>query len=340
MLLDTLLELGYYKVGLILKVVMTIIFTLVPIIVMILSMIDIYKIVVHPEEIKKPISQVASRIIAGLIVFIIPTIVGYIFTYIEGYDEDFLFKYYNNASPQKVKELEEQYQKELIAEKTKTYADNVEKINEKNEAIKKRNEQLEEIREEERQQQQQQQQQQQTGGGSTGATQPYTGDTVSSGNYGGVTVNNGVFTIPNRRATSDADTPKQSGEYGLNPIFWERLDKFMKAASAQGYKIKITSAWRPYSKQKSLWDSSSRSCSERSKWVACPGGSRHGFGIAADLSFNGSSCSGSWDCNAAAKWAHANAASYGLKFRMSWEPWHIEPDQVKGGSFGSCNVPC
>ena len=343
-LLDTLLDISYYKVGLILKVILTIIFTVVPIMIIILSMTDIYKIVVHPEEVKKPLATVASRIIAGLIIFLIPSLVSYVFTFIEGYDENFLFKYYNEATPEKIKSLEEQYQKELLAEKTKTYAENIEKINKRNEDIRKRNDQLEEMREEERQRQQQQSS---SGGGGSGGSgssgssgEPYTGDTVSSGTYGGVTVNNGVFTIPNRRATSDADTPKQSGEYGLNPIFWERLNKFMQAANAQGYKITVTSAWRPYSKQKSLWDSSSRACSERSKWVACPGGSRHGFGIAADLAFNGSSCSGGWDCNAAAKWAHANAGNYGLKFRMSWEPWHIEPDQVNGGSFGSCNVPC
>ena len=34
-------------------------------------------------------------------------------------------------------------------------------------------------------------------------------------------------------------------------------------------------------------------------------------------------------CNEAAKWVHANAANYGLKFRMSWEPWHIEPENVQ-----------
>ena len=43
---------------------------------------------------------------------------------------------------------------------------------------------------------------------------------------------------------------------------------------------------------------------------------------------------------AAAKWAHANAGNYGLKFRMNWEPWHIEPAQVNGGNFGSCQASC
>ena len=111
-------------------------------------------------------------------------------------------------------------------------------------------------------------------------------------------------------------------------------------ASALGYKITVTSGWRSYSSQRSLWDNSSRACNVRSKWVACPGGSRHGFGIAADLKFNGTSCSGGWDCNAAAKWAHANAGNYNLTFRMSWEPWHIEPSQVNGGNFGKCTASC
>ena len=331
-LLDALIELSYYKVGLVLKVLLTITLSVLPMMVIILCIKDVYQIVTNPKEIKKPLSSVASRIIAGLIVFMLPTMISYVFTFIEGYDENFIFKYYNDASPEKIQELEKQYQKEKEAEKAKENAELLEKINERNEEIKKRNEQLEEIRKEK--------QQKESSETSSSTETTYTGDTESSGSYGVVTVENGVFTIPNTRATSDAETPRQSGEYGLNPIFWERLDNFIQAAEAQGYKIKITSAWRPYSKQKELWDNSSRPCSDRSKWTACPGGSRHGFGIAADLTFDGSSCSGSWDCNNAAKWAHANAGSYGLKFRMDWEPWHIEPAQVNGGNFGKCTATC
>ena len=189
----------------------------------------------------------------------------------------------------------------------------------------------------EQMEEQKKQEQQQNNAGATGSYDP-SGET--EGTYGSVVYENGVFKIPNRRATKDSDIPKQSGSYGLNPVFSQRLDKLIADAKSQGYNISVTSGWRSYSSQASLWNNSNRACSERGKWVACPGGSRHGFGVAADLSFNGTSCSGGWDCNAAAKWVHENAPNYGLKFRMSWEPWHIEPDNVQGGSFGSCQAPC
>ena len=270
--------------------------------------------------------MIVTRIIAGLIIFLLPTMFDAVFSLIENYDNTFITKYYTEASIEKIEQLKVEVENERIANLNKSKAELKEAANKKAEEERKRNEQIEEQRKEN--------EQNNSGGGN------YNGDSVSSGEYGSVRVENGVFYIPNRRATSDADIPKQSGGYGVNPIFWERLNALLTDASAKGYNVTVTSGWRSYSSQRSLWDNSNRPCSERGKWVACPGGSRHGFGIAADLSFNGTSCSGGWDCNEAAKWVHANAANYGLKFRMSWEPWHIEPENVQGGSFGSCQATC
>lgn len=315
-------ELGFYQVGLILKFALTITLTIVPIIVMIMCMIDISKHVIKPDSPGPTIKMMVSRLISGLIIFLLPTIITAVFSLIEGYDDSSITKYYTEASAEKLDELKKELNAEFKAQKNKTTAELKEATKQREEAERKRVEQLEEL--------------------NPSATSPgnYDGDSISSGTYGSVTVKDGVFYIPNRRATSDADIPKQSGGYGLNPIFWERLNALMKDAEARGYKIGVTSGWRSYSSQRSLWDNSTRACSERGKWVACPGGSRHGYGIAADLSYNGTGCSGGWDCNEAAKWVHENAANYGLVFRMSWEPWHIEPAQVSGGSFGSCNVSC
>lgn len=156
-----------------------------------------------------------------------------------------------------------------------------------------------------------------------------------------VTYKDGVFYIPNIRATNDSQIPAQSGIHGTHPEFGRRLEAMLAAAKAKGYDVAISNGHRPYTKQLSLWVNSTRPCSTRSSWVSCPGGSRHGFGIAADLKFNGSSCNQSnWDCNSSAKWVHDNASTYGLKFRLSNEPWHIEPDNVVGGSFGACDKSC
>ena len=319
-------EMSFYQMGLILKYTFSIIFTVIPIIVMIMCMIDLSKHITKPDNYGPTIKIMVSRLIAGLIIFLLPTLISTVFSLIENYDDSSITKYYTDASVEKIEQLKSELSAEFAAEKNKTTAELKQAGIEREEAERKRVEQLEEFEREE--------ENTNTGGGN------YSGDSISGGEYGSLRVENGVFYLPNRRATSEADIPKQSGEYGLNPIFWERLSALISDAKAQGYNVTVTSGWRSYSSQRSLWDNSNRPCSERGKWVACPGGSRHGFGIAADLSFNGTSCSGGWDCNAAAKWVHANAANYGLKFRMSWEPWHIEPENVQGGSFGSCNASC
>ena len=362
-LLDTLTDISFYRVGLIFKSLVNIVCIFVPIMITILCMYDVYKIVVKPDDAKPQIKKVVDRIIAGLIIFIVPTIVNYTTSLINGYQQDTLLKYYDGASKEKIEQLQKQYNQELQAEKNKKEAEFKEagrRIQNEEAKMKQQKEEAFKEWQDSHKPSTNNNGTDQSGdnnsssgnnssGGSNGnnnssGSSNNSGETTNpggNGSFGGVTVSNGVFTIPNTRATSDADTPKQSGPYGVNPIFGERLTNFMNAAKQAGYKITVTSGWRSYSSQKRLWDNSSRPCSERSKWVACPGGSRHGFGIAADLKFNGSSCSkGSWNCNAAAKWAHENAGKYGLKFRMSWEPWHIEPAQVNGGSFGSCKVKC
>ncbi len=328
--LDTFADIGIYRVFLILKYALNIVFIIVPIIVIIMATKDLFMLVIKPDSPGKTIHDIVSRLVSGLIIFLLPTIIGYAFSLIESYDDSTILKYYTNASVDKIKSLEKQYEEEQKAAQAQRLAEAKEAVLKKNQEEEKRREQTEELRKENEMNNQ--------ANGTSGGT--YTGDSQSGGTFGSVTVTNGVFNVPNQRARSDADAPKQSGEYGLNPIFWERLSKFLSAAKSQGYNITVTSGWRSYSSQLNLWNNDTHSCSERPKWVACPGGSRHNFGIAADLSFNGTGCGGSWDCNATAKWAHANAESYGLTFRLSWEAWHIEPLQVTGGSFGACNVPC
>lgn len=81
----------------------------------------------------------------------------------------------------------------------------------------------------------------------------------------------------------------------------------------------ISSGYRSTERQAELFANSDGS----GKYVARPGGSSHEFGLAADLTWNG------MRLDKAPKevqdWVHRNAASYNLNFRMSWEPWHVEP---------------
>lgn len=93
----------------------------------------------------------------------------------------------------------------------------------------------------------------------------------------------------------------------------------------------IGSGWRSNERQAELFANSDRT----GRMVAFPAGyqkpdgsiakgSNHLHGRAADLTYNGVRLD-----KAPAevrKWVHDNAANYGLRFPMSWEAWHIEPN--------------
>lgn len=106
---------------------------------------------------------------------------------------------------------------------------------------------------------------------------------------------------------------------GMNGGFATGLQGFIAAAADAGFQIGIGSGYRSPERQAQLWQAALAKYGDpeiADNWVARPGKSNHGKGIAADLQFG----------NAGARqWAHANAARYGLHFPMSWEPWHIEP---------------
>lgn len=103
---------------------------------------------------------------------------------------------------------------------------------------------------------------------------------------------------------------------GMNGDFAFRLQNMINASGGRVY---ITSGYRSPERQQQLWDQALRKYGDpeiADNWVARPGKSHHGMGIAADLGFANS---------AARQWVHDNAARFGLHFPMEWEPWHIEP---------------
>jgi LAS superfamily LD-carboxypeptidase LdcB len=117
---------------------------------------------------------------------------------------------------------------------------------------------------------------------------------------------------------------------GFNPDFASKLGPFLAAAEQAGVPIRITSGFRSVARQKELFAAAVKEYgSEKAarKWVAPPGKSNHGRGVAADLDIAKPS--------AAQTWAHANAARFGLQFPMSWEPWHIEIPGASSYSGGS-----
>lgn len=92
----------------------------------------------------------------------------------------------------------------------------------------------------------------------------------------------------------------------------------------------LGSGWRSNERQKELFENSDKT----GRMVAFPAGytkpngtiakgSNHLHGRAVDLTFNGMRLDKA-PANVR-EWVHQNAGNYGLRFPMSWEPWHIEP---------------
>ncbi|HET8581596.1 MAG TPA: M15 family metallopeptidase [Candidatus Paceibacterota bacterium] len=148
------------------------------------------------------------------------------------------------------------------------------------------------------------------------------------------------------------DNSKQSEVEGLNPGFAQCLTNFIKADDATGGNTLVYSGYRDATYQAQLFNAAYKkygSVSEARKWVApppcsagtnavaCGVGSMHNQGLAADLEFDGTQGISPAACakDAACAWAHANAGSFGLHFRLSNEYWHIEPTANACRSAGS-----
>lgn len=93
----------------------------------------------------------------------------------------------------------------------------------------------------------------------------------------------------------------------------------------------LGSAYRSNERQKELFEASDKT----GRMVAYPAGyekpdgsiargSNHLHGRAVDLTYNGARLDRA--PQEVRDWVHQNAGNYGLRFPMSWEPWHIEPN--------------
>jgi hypothetical protein len=101
-------------------------------------------------------------------------------------------------------------------------------------------------------------------------------------------------------------------------------DRMQAAAERDGVTLTAGSTYRTYQRQLELWNASTRPLSERRKWIAFPGGSNHGWGIAVDVNELYGHNAASAQRIAAYRWLSRNATRYNFYQRMSWEPWHWE----------------
>ncbi|MGF7008098.1 M15 family metallopeptidase [Aminobacter sp. BE322] len=117
---------------------------------------------------------------------------------------------------------------------------------------------------------------------------------------------------------------------GMQPAFRSALAQMFQAAPPEiQQNLRFSSGFRSPQRQAELWQGALAkygSPEAARKWVAPPGRSQHGHGNAADVKYL---------APAALKWAHANAAQFGLSFPLSNENWHIELAGARGQKHGA-----
>ena len=145
-------EPGILRVFLILKYALQIVFILVPIILIIMVIIDLSKVIMSPkkEEVSSSIPKIAKRTVAAIVIFLLPTIMDYVFTYIITSDTNELKVCYENASLERINELTILKEKERQAEREKEKQALKDALNKREDKEKEQNEAIKNQREEEK----------------------------------------------------------------------------------------------------------------------------------------------------------------------------------------------
>lgn len=289
---------------------------LVPLILMVMCSIDIYKVVIKTSY--KPYSIIFKRFVAALLVFFIGTIIDVVLNTL-GEANVSATSCWANANRETIAVLQE-----IKIADIKAKAEAEQKRRE--EARAKRNEELKNIKIHE---------DKIINSGNSGNNGGSSSGEIDyslfseNGSDGKVDVVNGVFYKPSTM-TSGTDGTKGSAPYGYNKFFYARLSKFIEAAAQNGYTITMSGndygSWRPYSLQQYYYNCYLTKACNNGNLAAVPGSSNHGWGIASDLAFSSQS---------AKYWAHDNCKAYGLSFNLCQnirgscaEDWHIEPTVI------------
>ena len=317
--MDVCSDLDFLRVIYFVKGSLIIVRALVPIILIIMATIDIYKVVIKNNE--KPTKTILNRFIAAFFVFFVPTFLNVVLNSL-GQSNIGESVCWINANESNIKLLKKQREIELEALKA---------------AEKKRNEELRAQREaykrayeEYKKRAEEVERNNNINSESPNYNEVMNSNYLENGRDGKVVVENGIFYKP-ASGQSGASGTAGSGPYGYNIYFYARLQKFMQAAAQQGYSISPSSspygAWLPLSLQNYYWNCYQTKSCNNGNLAAVPGTSNHGWGIASDLSFNNYN---------AILWAHDNARSFGLAFPLCQnvrgscsENWHIEPLNVQ-----------
>ena len=317
--MDVCSDLDFLRVIYFVKGSLIIVRAFVPIILIVMATIDIYKVVIKTNE--KPTKTILNRFIAAFFVFFVPTFINVVLNSL-GQSDIGESVCWINANESNIKLLKKQREIELEALKA------AEK--KRNEELKAQREAYKRAYEENKKRAEEVERNNNINSGSPNYNEVMNSNYLENGRDGKVVVENGIFYKP-ASGQSGASGTAGSGPYGYNIYFYARLQKFMQAAAQQGYSISPSSsqygAWRPLSLQNYYWNCYQTKSCNNGNLAAVPGTSNHGWGIASDLSFNNYN---------AILWAHDNARSFGLVFPLCQnvrgrcsENWHIEPSNVQ-----------
>ncbi len=308
---------GFVRLLYLLKTAITIAKFVIPIGLIVMITIDLYKNLINgiPDDKYNIGKKIGNRILAAIIVFLIPTLINLIFqilatsNIVNDYHNVSFANCYNEASLElvnqleqanelKLQEQEEQARKQALIE-NQAYNARLKAIQERNA---KNN---------------------QTSNGT------YNSTLTDMNKQNGVYVQNGVFYKP--KGVSGKDCPSGDAtkkgyrnKYGYNDYFFDMLTNLQNAAEEAGYKFTYsTQGCRSYDAQVAT----AKKYANEPGRAAKPGNSNHGWGVASDLDFESS---------ASRDWVHAHAKEYGLHFPLYGanykgyqEPWHIEPINLK-----------
>lgn len=291
---------GLLRVLYFFKLILDIVFIIIPIGLIILLTIDFAKAVISGDESaqKKTFNLATKRIMYAVIVFFVPTIVSIVNTVLGDLGVDYS-ACYNDISLDAINALEAEEIAKEEAEKAARLA-----------LLEKQKAEEDKIID----------------------SEGYY--TVSASECDGMVYmdEQGYFYVPSNNYKSGVAGTKGSALYGYNKFFYNMLNTMINSAKKKGYTITMSTtdygAWRPYEKQEYFWQCyQTKSCNNGNP-AARPGVSLHGWGIASDLEFGSSE---------AEAWAHKNATLlFGLEFSMCdsypddcSEPWHVVPALLK-----------
>jgi len=163
-------------VFLILKYTLSIVCTVIPIIVIYSAISPAFKGVLKPDEVKKMIGPIIRSLIAGLIIFFLPSLFSFIFTDLVGQKDQMISNCFANASIENINRLREKEAQERKEAQEEDNKKSAEELKKQKEEQAKKNEVLKQEREEKEQQKANQSQNNSTSNNSSGSGNNAYGD--------------------------------------------------------------------------------------------------------------------------------------------------------------------